>query len=741
MYADVIVDIAHSEVDRIFEYCAAGGVKLGGRVLVPFGNMRTEGYVIGIKDTHNFELSKIKSIIKTLDDIPALTEECIKLAEFMALKYHCALASCLRLFIPSEMRKGRVKEKFTQFACLNKSAAVTEMLENISKTAKAQREIINFLSDGQTYELSGLNKKFGGAAVKALINKNYILTESVKQGRVPYKNLSIEDKQIKLNSYQENALKIINENNTAGGAVSGTSAATFLIHGVTGSGKTEVYLNLIAKAVENGKSAIMLVPEIALTPQMLAQLRQRFGSGAALLHSGLSAGERFDEWWRIRRGEAKIVIGARSAVFAPCENLGVIIIDEEHDGSYFSEITPRYSTLELAQKRAKFNNCKLILGSATPSVGTYQKAVEGGYKLIEMPQRINQKPLPEIIIADMRREIRRGNPGIFSAVLKEQLEECLNNKDQALLFLNRRGFSQIIICEKCGYVAKCRDCDVSLIFHMDENLLKCHYCNLKYNMLDTCPSCGSGFVKYKGIGTEKIVYELKKLYPNAKIARMDNDTTKTKEGHYKILEEFRERKIDILVGTQMITKGHDFPAVTLVGIIDGDMSLHFADYRSGERTFQLITQVAGRSGRAGKTGKVVLQTFTPNNFILDFALRYNYKGFFEREIALRETTQFPPFSKIIRILISSEHEKDAAETLKCLYDELKLLYDANRDKFIFFNKMKSPIKKLESRFRYQTLMRVKNGNDDLIDEICLIANRHKTKNVNVTIEENPANMF
>jgi primosomal protein N' (replication factor Y) len=511
-----------------------------------------------------------------------------------------------------------------------------------------------------------------------------------------------------------------------------------LIHGVTGSGKTEIYLSYIAKQIALGKSAIFLVPEISLTPQMLAQLRSRFGEQAAILHSGLSAGERFDEWRRLRSGEAKIAIGARSAIFAPLQNMGAIIIDEEHDTSYCSESAPRYSTIEVAEMRAKYNNCKLILGSATPSVETYSKAQAGEYNLITLTERINKKPMPEIIIADMRRELKRGNPSPFSLALKEELDKTLAADQQAILFLNRRGYSQTVICQDCGYVAKCEHCDVSLTYHSEDNCLKCHYCGARYKMLTSCPDCGGKHVRYSGTGTQRVVAEVKELYPEARILRMDNDTVAGKDGHYKILKQFAAHEADILVGTQMIAKGHDFPSVTLVGILDADMSLHFADYRSGERTFQLITQVAGRSGRASEKGKVVLQTYAPENYILRYAVAYDYKGFFENEISVRKTTNFPPFALIVRIMVTGECEQSALEVLKAVWVATQELCARCPEEFLFLNKMHSPIKKIQERVRYQVLMRLQSG--ILLPHIYDIAVQNSTSQTLVYVEENPVNL-
>lgn len=471
---------------------------------------------------------------------------------------------------------------------------------------------------------------------------------------------------------------------------------------------------------------------------MLSQLRARFSSHAAILHSGLSAGERFDEWQRLRKGEATIAVGARSAIFAPLENLGAIIIDEEHDSSYLSESAPRYSTFEIAKRRAEYNGCKLILGSATPSVETYMRAKEGEFNLIKLPERINKKPLPEMIISDMRREVGRGNNSAFSTALKERIEDCLENGNQAIIFLNRRGYSQSVICTECGYVAKCENCDIALTYHSEEKCLKCHYCGAKYHMLSACPECGGVKLNYFGTGTQKIAAELKKMYPSARILRMDNDTTSGKEGHYRILREFAGHNADILVGTQMIAKGHDFPSVTLVGILDADMSLHFSDFRSGERTFQLITQVSGRSGRGDEKGQVVVQTYDPENYILQFAVNYDYENFYKNEIAIRKSASFPPFAMIVRVMVTGEDEKKCVETLKKVYFSLEEIYKANSGKFLFFNKMRAPVKRIQNKERFQVLMRLSDGS--LLKDIYSVAAENKTKDVLVYVEENPENL-
>ena len=723
MIAEVIVDIASSETDRIFDYLCDDDCIVGSRVRAPFGGKMLTGFVMKLKDTSEYPQEKLKKILPTEDELPALNSECLALAEKIARRYRVPKALTLRLFLPTEMRTGKVRELTKTYVELALPIEET----TFPKTAKSQSALASYLAEHGKTERAVINRLFPSAAA-GLLKKGYLKITQEQILRDPYKTLDKEHTPRILTPDQLRAVETIETD----------TRFVQLLHGVTGSGKTEIYLTLIAKCLREGKSSIFLVPEISLTPQMLAQLRARFGKNAAILHSGLSAGERFDEWWRLRTGEAKIAIGARSAIFAPLENLGVIIVDEEHDSSYVSESAPRYTTFDVALLRAKHNGCKLVLGSATPSTETYKKAQEGEFSLIRLEKRINKRPLPEILIADMRREVRRGNNSAFSGVLKEEIEKCLQEGNQAILFLNRRGYSQTVICKECGYVAKCEACDVSLTYHKDEDCLKCHYCGGKYSMLSACPECGGKKLAYAGTGTQRVVADLQKLYPSARILRMDNDTTSGKEGHYKILKAFSEKQADILVGTQMIAKGHDFPAVTLVGILDADMSLHFSDYRSGERTFQLITQVAGRSGRAEEKGRVVLQTFDPENEVLRYATAYDYDGFFRNEISLRAAMAFPPFSKIVRVLVTGEDDNKTIEVLKTVYFGLEKLYNENADKFLFFNKMRAPIKRIQNKFRYQVLMRL--SDTSVLPEVYAVCADARTRDVLVSVEENPNNL-
>ena len=729
MIAKVIVDVAHSEVDKVFDYIATDEIMLGGRVVVPFGKREIEGFVVGLSDSTDLPTDKLKKIIRPLDDFTALTEETLKLAEFIRDRYHVPFALALRQFIPSELRGGRIKEKTVLTVTLNGEFA--EILPQIKKNAVAQAGVVTELNEKGKLGFTYLSDKYGGAAVRTLEKRGFLTVAAEKLERTPY--TSLENKSAKVSFTPEQSRAIY--------GIENTDKQVSLLFGVTGSGKTEVYLKLISDVLEKGKTAIMLVPEISLTPQMLRQLRAKFQGRVSILHSRLSAGEKFDEWLRLKNGEAKIAIGARSAIFAPLENLGLIVVDEEHDGSYEAENSPRYKTIEVAKKRAELSGAKVVLGSATPSVETYDKALSGEYYLAEMKNRVNGKTLPEFIVADMRDEIRRGNESVFSSALKQELKTCVESGNQAIIFFNRRGYSRQVICRECGYVAKCENCDVALNYHKDTGLLKCHFCNATYKMIRACPECGSVNLSYNGIGTQRVVDDLKKLLPSAKFIRMDNDTTQGKEGHFKILKDFSEKKADVLVGTQMVAKGHDFPSVTLVGILDADMSLYFSDYRSGERTYQLITQVAGRSGRAEKKGKVVLQTYNPDNPILQFAINYDYQGFFNREKALRKSTGFPPYTLVLRVMTEGDEDSATIETLKNAYMKIKAIHDKNADNFLFFNKMRCPVKRIKNKFRYEILMRLRGDYDKVRDEIYNAALSEKTAETLVYVEENPSNLY
>ncbi len=733
MIAEVIVDISGSEVDRVFDYSVADApeVQRGSRVAVPFGKREIEGYVTNLKEDTDVAADKLKSIVRTLDDYPVITEEMFELMAYMRRKYHLRIVDVLRLFIPSQMRGGRVKELKKQYVSLSEEFRSKDLDEYIKPSAKAQRDVCLFLCENGETSLTEMNENFSASAIRNLISRDILKVGVREIKRTPYKNMDeSSEKPHTLTPQQQSALNVV---------MSGQSD-TFLLHGVTGSGKTEVYMQCISKALADGKGAIMLVPEISLTPQVFKSFKARFGQNVAILHSGLSAGERFDEWRRLISGEASVVIGARSAIFAPLRNVGIIIIDEEHDSSYASESNPRYRTYDVARFRADYNNCNLVMGSATPSIESYYNARIGKYRLVEMPERVNKRSLPHIDIVNMSAEFAAGNNGIFSRRLESELYECIESGNQAIIFLNRRGYSSYVMCRSCGYVAKCERCDVSLVYHKEENVLKCHYCGNRYSALDVCPNCKSAHIKRGFVGTQQVVERLAQMFPDKEILRMDNDTTQTKDSHATILQRFASRKASILVGTQMIAKGHDFPDVTLVGIVDADMSLHFNDYRSTERTFQLITQVSGRAGRDSKPGKVVLQTFTPNHYVYRFAADGDYKGFYEKEINLREVTKYPPFALIVRILVTSENEDDCFDTLKKIYGDVMEYVNAHKEDFAYAAAMKSPVKRIQSKYRMQMLARITNGADTALDAIYAATDKYRNGKTVCFVEVNPNNL-
>lgn len=733
MIAEVIeLDIIHSDVDKIFDYIIPSClmVEVGCRVIVPFGRRDVEGFVIGIKDNSDVPEGKLKAIKKILDEIPPLTPEIIDFSKYISNKYHATMTEVLRLMIPTEMRGGKVHEIFKTFVKPTEMSYENAMGQ-IRSNAKNQIALTEAVFGGES-DYTLLATSYGYNTLKALEKKGIIEEYIEKVQRTPYEFMECKKEMFNLSDDQKKAVDTI-EN---------TDKLVTLIHGVTGCGKTEIYLKLFEKCLKNNETAIMLVPEIALTPQMVTKLRARFGDEVAIIHSGLSMGERFDEWWRLRLGEAKIVVGARSAIFSPLQNIGVIVIDEEHETSYFSEKSPRYSTHVLAKYLAKNNNAKLVLGSATPSIESYFLAKKGKYELVEISKRVNKKIMPNFDIIDLKREVRRGNNSVISSYLEKQIGEVLESKDQAILFINRRGYASYLQCMDCGYVCSCNDCDVTLTYHKYENALKCHYCGQRYKIPTRCPKCGGEHFKRGGFGTETVVKELEKKFPNARVLRMDRDNTKTKESHSKILQQFREKKADILVGTQMVAKGHDFPAVTLVGIINADMSLYFSDFRSAERTFQLITQVAGRAGRGDKKGSVVLQTYSPKHPIYDLAVHYDYKKFFESEVSLRQATHYPPFADILRIMIIGRDEKLVKQQARILYNNALEIKKAHEDTFSYLNGMKSPITRIESKFRYQIIARIiGEDREAVIEKVYNIIEKYKDRRVITYLEENPNNMY
>lgn len=728
MVAEVIVDVLNAEVDKVFDYNCdnISNICVGDRVLLPFANRTIEGYVLGLKDKSDFDESRLKSIIKRLDKTPIIKPFMLTLCKQMKEKLHLRMLDAIRLVLPSPVRNNKVKH--IEKKQIKLSPDFESYLEKIRANATNERGIIRYLQEVGECDFTTLSKKFSSATVNKLIKNNVLLCDTVVVNR-KVENFAQQDTRVVLNETQKNAVSTI----LAGGK--------HLLHGVTGSGKTEVYLNAIEEVLKSGKTAIMLVPEISLTPQMIRIFSGRFGDQVALLHSGLTLGEKYDEWYRLYSGDAKIAIGARSCIFAPLDNLGIIIIDEEHDSSYVADSNPRYNTFDIACLRSENENCPLVVGSATPSVETYYLAKTGALNLIKMPKRVNNKSMPQINIVDMCSEFRSGNRTPFSKPLLENMVDAIDNKNQIILFINRRGFSSFLMCRDCGYIPKCDSCDVSLTYHKADDQLKCHYCGKRFRAINTCPVCGGHDLKYGGVGTQQVVEELNKLFPSVPVFRMDNDTTQTKNAHGKILKQFGDAKPSILVGTQMVAKGHDFPRVSLVGILDADLSLFFSDFRANEKTFQLITQVAGRAGRSETEGKVVLQTYFPNNYVYKLCANYDYNRFFDKEINLRETTNFPPFSKIVRLLFSSSDEEAVRRKTHDVFMELKQLRVENKDDFYYLEGMKSPVTKIKNKYRYQILIRLKLNNcDKIINKIYEIIDKNYSKNISTFVELNPLSL-
>ncbi len=724
MILEVIVNISNSDVDRTFDY-EGDDVPIGSRVVVEFGKKRLIGFVIGKKEKSEFSDLKRAQYL----DSPISPEQ-LGLMNFMRKTYNLRYIDVLRLFVPQQLREEKDPEYTRKFLTAVDSKPLEELKEIVGKRAEKQQLALDYIAANGGQFLSFLNAKFGVSAINGLREKNVVVESDVHERSTPLKTLQKERKHVVLTPKQASAVDTFC-----------SAKGTYLLHGVTGSGKTEVYECVIERMIEKGKTAIMLVPEISLTPQMLGLFRARFGNDVAILHSGLNASERYDEWKRLKTGQAHIAIGARSAIFAPLENIGVIIVDEEHDTSYLSESNPRYDTKTVAEFRAKANDGVLILGSATPDMETYLKATNGEYGLVTLPERISKHKLPEMEIVDMTQEFRQGNRSLFSLTLQEALKETVSKGEQAMLFLNRRGFASFIRCKECGYIAKCEDCDISLTYHKEDNELKCHYCGRRYHALTKCPNCGSHEIKQGRIGTEKVVEELKNLIPNVRVLRMDNDTTVRKDSYFKILSAFANREADVLVGTQMIAKGHDFANVTLVGILEADAALYFSDYRSSERTFQLITQVAGRAGRADKEGRVILQTYAPKHYVFRFGKTYDYIGFWKKEINTRMVTKFPPFTKVVRILMSSVNEQDVVDVARSVYKGMQNL-QIESGKFVYLGASKSPVTRMNGLCRYQVMARIEPKQfEQIIGSIYSLADQNKSKKCNVFVEINPQSLI
>ncbi|UXR77578.1 MULTISPECIES: primosomal protein N' [unclassified Staphylococcus] len=766
MIAQVIVDVAAKSVDRTFDYLIPDDLKdvvqSGVRVLVPFGPRKIQGYVMRIvpDEQSDIELHRLKPIFEVKDIQPELTEELVKLSEWYSHYFVSKRISILEAMLPSAikakytkafsvkhpeqlpeylrlrfnqdglypykaaqnqedvatllalMKQGIVEEVtlLSQHTTRKKQRAVRvidpemgdSLLMDLEKKQK-QYELLAFLLDEQhrpvlLRELKDMN--FSTSAINTLERNGIIEKYDIVVARDPYEGriFEQEDKR-QLTDEQQVAYDQINS------AAMAQEAETFLLHGVTGSGKTEVYLQIIDQVLERQQEAMMLVPEIALTPQMVQRFKSRFGDEVAVLHSGLSHGERYDEWQKIRDGRARVSVGARSSVFAPFKNLGVIIIDEEHEATYKQEDYPRYHAREIAEWRSRYHHCPLVLGSATPSLESYARATRNVYTLLSMPTRVNNQQLPEVKIRDMRDELANGNRSIFSEDLATAIEERLQKQEQVVLFLNRRGYASFMLCRDCGHVPQCPNCDISMTYHKTTHELKCHYCGHHEPAPFQCPSCGSEHIQQMGTGTQRVEELIHERFPSARIIRMDVDTTSKKGSHEKLLKAFGDGKGDILLGTQMIAKGLDFPNITLVGVLNADTMLNLPDFRSSERTYQLLTQVAGRAGRHEKTGEVIIQTYNPDHYAIQDVQANDYLAFYKKEMQFRQLAKYPPYFFLINFTVTHEKMKVALQAATHVHQTL--LQHVTEKSFIL-GPAPAALSRINNEYRFQILLKYKH---------------------------------
>lgn len=720
MIAKVLVEINNINVDKTFDYIVPfkyiEKIKIGMRVKVPFASRELEGFVLDLVNStdDNYELKEIISIV---DEEPILNNELLHLGQFMSKKYFSTLISCYQTMLPKAL-KAQNKTTINK-----KKIKYVELCSNsFPKLKPNQEKIVEYLRINGKVKKEEVSK-ISVSGVNTLIKNGIIIESLIEEYRLVTKDINKEKETFKLTVEQQEAKNKI---------LSQTQSSVFLLHGVTGSGKTVVYMEIVEEMLNRGKDSIFLVPEISLTPQMVYHFKSRFGDEVAVLHSRLSEGEKYDEYRKIVEGKVHIVVGARSAVFAPFKNLGVIIIDEEHTTSYKQDNNPKYSAIEIAIERAKNNNAIVILGSATPSLETYARSIKGLYTLVELKHRVNTNNLPLVEIVDMSKEKHRGS--IFSSRLITEVNKRLEKHEQIILLLNRRGYSSFITCSNCGYTAKCPHCDITLTYHKTSNTLRCHYCGYADKMNDICPSCGEKAIKTLGTGTEKVEEEIKKVF-NARVVRMDLDTTSKKGSHEKIITAFKNHEYDILLGTQMIAKGLDFSNVTLVGVINADTSLMIPNYRSNEYTFQLLMQTAGRSGRGEKNGSVIIQTFNPEHYAITLASKHDYFDFFKQEMEVRRKLSYPPYYYLIYIkVIGKDYNKISIESNKIASILTRELKNSK-----ILGPTTCSVFKLNGLFRFGIIIKYKK--EEKMEEVLQsLVNHYKgNQTVKVDIDVNPNN--
>ncbi len=791
--ARVIVDVPAGMVNQTFDYLIPEQfqdmLRPGMRVIIPFGPRKITGFVIERIAQSDFE--HLKAIIDVLDVTPVLTDELLHVGQWLADEtlslYIMTFQAMLPQVLKAKYKKSVVKTKDKEISPLLEAYfANTEQLdfdevielighrtlqkyvENgdvyiqyqvksqetkryqtiitpasqdmlhkavdaLPKQATKQKEILEFfiespkpIDQSALYRTLNINR----SQIKRLIEKELLQEEKKEMYRNPYDREFEKTENLVLTEQQEVAIKPIIE------SIEEEKAETFLLHGVTGSGKTEIYLQAIERVIGKGEEAIVLVPEISLTPQMVERFKGRFGSNVAVLHSALSAGEKYDEWRKIQRKEVQVVVGARSAIFAPFENLGIIIIDEEHETTYKQEESPRYHARDVAIKRSELNRCPVVLGSATPTLDSYARAKKEVYHLLTLTERTNEQPMPDVDIVDMREELHAGNRTMFARTLLDKIKTCMNNKEQVVLLLNRRGYSTFALCRDCGHVEECPNCDISLTYHKRDHQLKCHYCNHEQPMPTTCPACESHLIRFFGTGTERVEEELTKVLPEARIIRMDVDTTRRKGAHERLLRKFQQQEADILLGTQMIAKGLDFENVTLVGVLAADSMLHLPDFRSSEKTFQLITQVSGRAGRHELTGEVVVQTYTPDHYSIELASKYDFIQFYEQEMKIRRAFQYPPYVFLVLMTVSHENEMKVFEVIQKISQKLSTMLQPNS---VILGPTPSPIARIKNRYRYQLMIKYRSEPhlQSIIQEVLDDFKKERQQDVQIIVDMNP----
>ena len=707
MIAQVLVELMNKNVDKTFDYLVPSTMQdkivVGIRVKVPFGNRTLEGFVLSLSNDSNYQ--KLKSIIEIVDDTIVLNEELLTLGKQLKERTLATLISCYQVMLPKALKAKEgvvVPIRYEKMISLNGSVP-----KDITFSSK-QQQIITLLEKG-TCSKKGL-QAISSSSVETLLKKGIITEEKVERYRL------MEDV-VKALRYPltEEQQKVVHQV-----LAKRNQFVPFLLHGVTGSGKTEVYMEIIETFLKEGKTSIVLVPEISLTPQIVKRFRARFRSVVAILHSRLSEGEKYDEWRKIARGEVSIVIGARSAIFAPLKNIGIIIIDEEHTASYHQENNPRYSAIDVALIRGERHQCPVLLGSATPTLESFARAERGVYQLLSLPHRVENRPLPKVVVVDLN-QTRKKDSFYFSSTLLSKIQDRIEKQEQVMLLLNRRGYASYLSCPHCGYVVKCPNCDISLTYHKNSNTLRCHYCGYGTKLPTTCPQCKESSMRSIGMGTEKLEEELQKLFPSVGIVRMDYDTTSRKGAHEKIIEDFAQGKYQILLGTQMIAKGLDFPKVTLVGVINADTGLNIPDFRSSENTFQLLDQVAGRSGRGTMAGEVVIQTFNPDHYAIQYAKNHDYLGFYQEEMKIRKQLKYSPYYYMTLVKVASKEEVVARMEIQKIYRSL----GRNLKSSILLGPTSAGLYKVNNIYYYQIIIKYKKE-DALYPTLTKIVDYYKS---------------